>query len=33
VVLLLAGAKKTQKKDIKTAKVFWKDYKERADEI
>jgi len=33
VVLLLAGAKKTQKKDINTAKVFWKDYKERADEI
>jgi len=33
VVLLLAGAKKTQTKDIKTAKEFWKDYKERADEI
>ena len=32
VVLLLAGAKRTQKKDIKTAKNFWKDYKERANE-
>ena len=32
VVLILAGAKKTQKRDIKTAKNLWKDYKERANE-
>ncbi len=32
IILLLAGSKKTQKKDIKTAKNFWKDYKERANE-
>ncbi len=32
VVLLLAGAKRTQKKDIKAAKQYWKDYKERANE-
>ena len=32
VILLLAGSKKTQKKDIKMAKVFWQNYKERAYE-
>lgn len=28
VLLLCGGEKKTQKKDIKKAKAFWKDYKE-----
>jgi len=32
VVLILGGSKRTQKKDIKTAKVLWKDYKERENE-
>jgi putative addiction module killer protein len=32
VVLILGGAKKTQKKDIKAAKILWKDYKERTNE-
>lgn len=28
VLLLCGGDKSTQKKDIKKAKIFWKDYKE-----
>mgnify|MGYP006991998369 CR=1 FL=1 len=29
VLLLLGGDKKTQEKDIKTAKVYWREYRER----
>jgi hypothetical protein len=29
---LKGRAKKTQKKDIKAAKILWKDYKERTNE-
>jgi putative addiction module killer protein len=29
IILLIAGTKKTQSKDIKKAKVFWQDYKDR----
>jgi putative addiction module killer protein len=29
VLLLVAGDKSSQEKDIKIAKVYWKDYKER----
>jgi len=32
VVLLLGGTKRSQKNDIKTAKILWQDYKERANE-
>ena len=32
VILLVGGTKRTQKKDIKIAKLFWKDYKERKNE-
>jgi len=32
VVLITGGSKKTQKKDIRTAKILWKDYKERENE-
>jgi len=32
VVLILGGSKRTQKKDIKAAKILWKDYKERENE-
>ncbi len=32
VVLISGGSKRTQKKDIKTAKLLWKDYQERKDE-
>jgi len=32
VVLILGGSKRTQNQDIKTAKVLWKDYKERKNE-
>jgi putative addiction module killer protein len=29
IILLLGGSKRTQKKDILTAKVYWLDYKKR----
>lgn len=32
VVLLIGGDKSTQNKDIKKAKEYWKDYKERSTE-
>jgi len=32
VVLITGGSKRTQKKDIRMAKVLWKDYKERENE-
>jgi len=32
VLLLCGGDKKTQKKDIETAKSYWKDYKRRKNE-
>ena len=32
VLLLIGGDKSTQRKDIKTAKAYWKDYSEGQDE-
>jgi putative addiction module killer protein len=32
VLLLIGGDKSTQRKDIKTAKAYWKDYREGQDE-
>jgi putative addiction module killer protein len=32
IILLCAGDKGTQKKDIKTAKTYWRELKERSDE-
>lgn len=32
IILLCAGDKHSQKKDIKTAKSFWRELKERSDE-
>lgn len=32
IVLLCAGDKSSQNKDIKTAKMYWHDLKERSDE-
>jgi putative addiction module killer protein len=32
VLLLLGGDKRTQSKDIESAKKYWLDYKERSDE-
>lgn len=32
VILLCAGDKSSQKKDIKTAKAYWHELKERSDE-
>jgi len=32
IILLCAGDKKSQKKDIKTAKIYWHELKERSDE-
>lgn len=32
IILLCAGDKASQKKDIKTAKIYWRALKERSDE-
>ena len=32
IILLCAGDKSTQKKDIKTAQLYWQELKERSDE-
>jgi len=32
IILLCGGDKKSQSKDIKTAKMYWKELKERSDE-
>lgn len=32
IILLCAGDKKSQKKDIKLAKAYWQELKERSDE-